>query len=50
MLLWVFGHNGIQGNGDADALAKKGFTNPFLGSKLAIPMSPCVAGSRLRSI
>lgn len=30
-ILWVLGHHGIEGNEEADAMAKKGSNNPFLG-------------------
>jgi ribonuclease HI len=39
MLLWVHHHSAVQGNKDADALARKGSSNPLLGSGQAIPIS-----------
>jgi hypothetical protein len=36
MLLWVPGHSAIQGNVDADALAKNGLSILFLGPEPAI--------------
>jgi hypothetical protein len=42
MLLWVPGNSRVQGNGDADVLARKGQNNPLLGLELAILISPCV--------
>jgi ribonuclease HI len=38
MLHWVPGNSGIQGNKDADALARKGSSKPFLGHEPAIPI------------
>jgi ribonuclease HI len=42
MLLWVPGHCDIQGNEDADALAREGSKSPFLSLDTAISFSPCV--------
>jgi hypothetical protein len=48
MLLWVSVHSGIQDNVDADALARKGSSNPFLGPQPVIPVSPCVGMLKIR--
>jgi hypothetical protein len=48
-LLWVPGHCEIQGNEDADALAREGSSSPFLSLEPAISVHLVLAGSRLRS-
>jgi ribonuclease HI len=46
--LWVPGNSGIQGNQVTDTLAKKGSSNPFLGSEPAIPISQCVGTLKIK--
>jgi hypothetical protein len=45
---WVPSHCGIHGNGDADALARKGSSNPFTGREPAIPISPSVGRLKIK--
>jgi ribonuclease HI len=45
MLLQVPGHSGTQDNEDADASARKGSSNPFLGPEATTPIKVLVSSS-----